>query len=277
MDETDFLLPFMCLPPSNQNEWLNLSVFVDTYNSKYNTNYTFKSFPENDNRTSPEPEVLLYDGDAKMVIERKFFSFPPDHIRIHQLWHEFCDAFSQQVFSTFSDSLYILEIKSADMPANKKEIIKLANEIANAVIKHEYDIKNSEGIYSDDLIPWSFFKLSDIEREYSRIDSGVNIRVKTRSCFYNNKQLNDAIPIIKDQVFKLIQSSIPKFSNYDNCLKVLILEPHTEIINISFKILREAIQSISIPSTIDQIWLAVQIEIDEEKFIKDYYRVQNDF
>ncbi|MBM0741310.1 hypothetical protein JOY44_06700 [Phormidium sp. CLA17] len=197
MDEADFLLSFRCLPPSNQNEWLNLKGFVDSYNSTHHTNYILKSFPENDNRTSPEPEVLLCDGDAKMVIERKVFAFPPSHIREHQLWHQFNNIFLEKVVDTFSDSLYILEIKDVDMPASKKEIIKLADEIASAVIEHEYEIKNAQGIYSDDLVPWSFFELSEMDREDSPIDFGVGIRLKTSSYFYDSHQLGNAMPIIK--------------------------------------------------------------------------------
>ncbi|MEH2063644.1 MAG: hypothetical protein V7K50_15510 [Nostoc sp.] len=273
MNEHDFLLMFSCLPTSNKNEWLNLKTFVDIYNSKHDTNYILKSFPENDNRTSPEPEILLCDGDAKMVIERKVFAFPPSYIRDHQLWHEFHNTFLRQVADIFSDNLYELQIKDVDIPTNKKEIIALAKEIASTVIEYKQEIKNSEGIYSDDLIPWSFFQLSDLEREDSPIDCGVCVRLKISSHFYNNQQLNDSLPMIEAQLIKLLKASAPKFDNYSDCLRILILEPHTKVLNLSINFLSQVIQSIEIPSSIDQVWLATQFERDDEELIRDYYLV----
>ncbi|MDQ2997893.1 MAG: hypothetical protein M3R61_12675 [Chloroflexota bacterium] len=64
---------FTCLPPSNDNEWLNLREFVHQYNIEFSTHYNFLSSPELEDSSSPQPEVILQDGENFMVIERKIF------------------------------------------------------------------------------------------------------------------------------------------------------------------------------------------------------------
>ncbi|MBM0741307.1 hypothetical protein JOY44_06685 [Phormidium sp. CLA17] len=64
-------------------------------------------------------------------------------------------------------------------------------------------------------------------------------------------------------MLKLIENSVPKFSNYRDCLKILILEPHTKVLNVSVKVLSEVIQSIGTPTSIDQVYLAAQIELSD--------------
>jgi len=61
----------------------------------------------------------------------------PDYIRHHQLWHEFNKRFTEQVISSFADDVYVLEVNSVDMPTNKREVIRLVNEIASSVLEHE--------------------------------------------------------------------------------------------------------------------------------------------
>jgi hypothetical protein len=270
MDEIDWLYPFGCLPPSNENEWLNLKPFVDIYNSIHSTHYILESFPENDNRTTPEPEILLRDGDARMVIERKAFSWTSDYIRHHQLWHEFRNRFTEQVISTFSDDVYVLEIKSVNMPTNKREVIKLANEIASSVLEHEAWIKNSKGIYTDESPFWKFFRIPEIDREDVPIESGICYHLKNPFQFYSQQEIRDLSPQIKSQVAKLIERAAPKFDKYRDCIKILILELHTNVLNFSIKSLSQIIQTIDVPESIDQIWIGGQVELNDEESVLDY-------
>ncbi|MEG5061016.1 hypothetical protein QUB60_24745 [Microcoleus sp. A2-C5] len=275
MDEIDWLYPFGCLPPSNENEWLNLKDFVDIYNSIHTTHYILESFPENDNRTTPEPEILLRDGDARMVIERKAFSWTSDHIRHHQLWHEFTKTFTNQVISTFSDDLYVLEINNVDMPTNKREVIRLANEIASSVIEHEAWIKNSEGIATDESPLWSFFRIPEIDREDAPIESGICCSLKNPFKFYNQQEIKDLYPQIKSQVAKLIERAAPKFDKYRDCIKILILELHTNVLTFSIKSLSQIIQTIDVPESIDQIWIGGQVELNNGESVLDYHLAVN--
>lgn len=275
MDEIDWLYSFGCLPPSNENEWLNLKDFVDIYNSIHSTHYILESFPENDNRTTPEPEILLRDGDARMVIERKAFSWTSDYIRHHQLWHEFYNGFPEQVISTFSDDVYVLEINSVDMPTNKREVIRLVNEIASSVLEHEAWIKNSEGIYTDEWPFWKFFRIPEIDREDVPIESGICYRLKNPFQFYSKQEIKDLSPQIKSQVAKLIERAAPKFDKYRDCIKILILELHTNVLTFSIKSLSEIIQTIDIPESIDQIWIGGQVELNDGESVLDYQLVVN--
>jgi len=234
MDEMDWVLSFSCLPPSNENEWFNLSRFVDIYNFTYGKNYVLDSFPENDNRNNPEPEILLCDGDSKMVIERKVFPFRSDHIRKHQLWHEFRDKIFENLSEVFSDNLYILEIKDVDIPTKKKDMLKLVDTITNDVLMHERELKASEEVYldgADDPNPFRFFRVSvsDIDREDVPVDCGVGVRLMGSLKFYNAQEINDLISPVQSELTKIIKRSVPKFENYSDCIRILILEPHTNI------------------------------------------------
>ena len=268
-------IPFLCLPPNNENEWINLSDFTDFYNSIYGKNYTLRSFPENDNRNSPEPEVLLCDGDSKMVIERKGFPFPLNHIREHQLWHEFNQELFEKLTDTFSDGLYLLEITDVDMPKNRKEMLKLIDAITSNIFKYESEIKLSDGIYEDGLIPWSFFRASEIEQEEAPKDCCIGIRLRKTSSFYNKKQIDESITIVKSRLSKIIESVSLKFDNYDDCIKILILEPHTHIRNFLSDIFKPSMQSLKTINNIDQVWLAVQYEISDFEFELDYQLIKD--
>ena len=151
MNEFDWTFPFGCLPPGNENEWDNLSHFVTIYNSTYNKSYALKEFPENKNRNSPEPEVLLCDGTSNMVIERKVFPFPFNHVREHQLWHEMNDEILERLPDTFSDDLYEFEIEYVDMPTSRREMLLLVDGVMKGISEYEEEIKASGGIYSDGL------------------------------------------------------------------------------------------------------------------------------
>ena len=275
MNTIDWSIPFLCLPPNNENEWINLSDFTDFYNSIYGKNYTLRSFPENDNRNSPEPEVLLCDGDSKMVIERKGFPFPLNHIREHQLWHEFNQELFEKLTDTFSDGLYLLEITDVDMPKNRKEMLKLIDAITSNIFKYESEIKLSDGIYEDGLIPWSFFRASEIEQEDAPKDCCIGVRLRKTSSFYNKKQIDESITIVKSRLSKIIESVSLKFDNYDDCIKILILEPHTHIRNFLSDIFKPSMQSLKTINNIDQVWLAVQYEISDFEFELDYQLIKD--
>lgn len=275
MNIIDWSIPFLCLPPSNENEWANLSDFTDFYNSIYGKNYTLSSFPENENRNSPEPEVLLCDGDSRMVIERKGFPFPLNHIREHQLWHEFNQELFEKLTDRFSDGLYLLEIKDIDMPKSRKEMLKLVDTITNAIFEYESEIRLLDGIYEDGLIPWSFFRASEIEKEDAPKDFCIGVRLRKTSSFYNKKQIEDSIPIVRSRLSKILESVTLKFVNYDDCIKILILEPHTHIWNFLSEIFKPAIQSLETMNNIDQVWLTVQNEVSDYEFELDYQLIKD--
>jgi hypothetical protein len=273
MDEMDWALAFGCLPPSNENEWCNLSRFVDIYNFTYGKRYVPASFPENDNRNSPEPEILLSDGDSKMVIERKVFPFPYSHIREHQLWHEFSNKIFEKLSGIFSDNLYVFEIKDVDMPTSKREMLKLVDTITSDVLKHERELKASEEVFldgADDPNPWRFFRVSDIDREDAPIECGVGVRLMNSLKFHDIQQINDSISLVQSEFSKIIERSVPKFENYSDCIRILILEPHTNVLNFLSDIFNPAIQFLEMPRNIDQIWFAVQIEINDDESVLDY-------
>jgi hypothetical protein len=213
-----------------------------------------------------------------MVIERKVFPFPSSRIREHQLWHEFSNKIFERLSDVFSDSLYMLEIKDTDMPTSKQEILKLVDRITSDVLKHEKDLKTSEEVFldgTDDPNPWSFLRVSSMDREDAPIDYGVGVRLINSLRFYDTQQVNDSVLLVQSELSKIIRRSVPKFENYSDCVRILILEPHTNILSFLSDVFTPAIQPLEMPSNIDQIWLAVQIELNDWESVLDYRLIKN--
>jgi hypothetical protein len=271
MDEVDISIAFGCLPPNNDNEWLNLSHFVASYNSTYGTNYSLEAFPENEDRSNPQPEILLRDGKATMVIERKVFVWPMNYIRHHQLWHEFNKRFFAKVLEKFADDVYAFEISDAHIPGSKREVVQLVNEVTNCILEHEKLIRHSGGIICvDEPIEWKFYRLPEIELEDYHGESGVEVRLMRPFQHYDSERLAKAWPEIRSELSELIESSAPKFDNFADCHRVLIVEPYTNVLNLSPEMLSQIIHSITVPVNIDQISLAARMELSEGKTVLDY-------
>ncbi len=276
--EVDYLLPFHCLPPSNEDEWANLKGFVDTYNALYKTRYKLESFPENSNRSTPEPEVLLRDDSCKMVVERKIIPIPLEHVRTHQLWHELINRISDGVSERFFDDLYRFSIKETNIPTNKKAVIDLANSIVSALLKYELELKDPGDFFgfisedgSEGDVPWTFEIMPDLDREDSPIDFGISFSCKKPWIIDRKQYLSDGLLKIESLLLKFFQSTVKKFEKYEECHRVLLLEPYTDILS-GFRIalLIEAVQRIEVPTDIDQVWLKVQIEASDNELLFDY-------
>lgn len=271
MDAIGISFAFGCLPPSSDNEWLNLRPFVEIYNATYGTNYSLEAFPENEDRSSPQPEVLLRDSEEKMVIERKIFAWPPNFVRRHQLWHEFNTRFFAKMPNGFLDDVYTFEIADADIPESKHKIIELVNDVIERIQEHESLIQNTGGIVCvDEPIEWKFYRLSEMDREEYSGESGIVFRLMHPVRYYDGGQMTTAQAEIKTALSDLIARSAPKFDSYAHCLRVLIVEPYTDVLNVSPEMLSQMIQGIVLPMNIDQIWLAVQVELNDRESVLDY-------
>jgi hypothetical protein len=276
MDEIDISLAFGCLPPSNNNEWMNLKHFVDIYNTTYDTNYILEAFPERENRSSPQPEVLLRDGEMKMVIERKVFVWPPNFIKHHQLWHEFNHRFFEKRWDDFTDGVYAFEISNSNIPGSKREIIELVIDVTKNILENKDLIHRSGCIVCiDEPIEWKFYRLPELEREDYPGESGIVVRLMNPFQYYDERQLVKSKPEITSAISKLIEESVPKFDNFIDCLRILIVEPYTNILNLTPEILGQIMKSIEVPLNIDQIWLASQIELDDLRLLPDYRQVMS--
>lgn len=271
MKPVDLSVTFGCLPPSNDNEWLNLNRFVEIFNATYGTNYRLESFPENEDRSNPQPEILLCDNEARMVIERKVLPWPQNFVRQHQLAHEFSERFFAKMLDEFSDDTYVFEIADSDIPDNKRKIIELVNDVTEHILKHRSLIRDTGGIICEnEPIEWKFYRLPEPDREDYPEESGIVCRFMNPFGYYDKRQMPTAQAEIKAALSDLIAKSAPKFDKFADCLRVLIVEPYTNVLNVSPEMLRRITQNIKIPMNIDQIWLASWIELNDQLSVLDY-------
>lgn len=274
MEEIDLLLTFDSLPPSNKNEWTNLKRFVDIYNSTYGSNFSLKAIPEHEERSLPQPEVLLHDNGTEMVIERKILVWPPTFIKHRQLWHEFNKRFFNKIEEEFTDGIYAFEISSSNLPKRKREIIEFAAKASNDILENRELVYRTGGIVCvDEPIEWKFYRLSKFEREEYLDEPGIIVRLRRPFEYYSELQLVEVRPKITAAIKKLIEESVLKFHNFFDCLTVLIIEPYTNVSNLTPKMFEQIIEDVEVPSSIDQIWLASQVELDDLRLITNYRQI----
>lgn len=272
MDDTDLTLTFMCLPPSNSNEWLNLEHFVNVFNSIHDTSYKIESFPEHNDRSSPQPEILLRDGGRAMVIERKLLVWPPKFVKYFQLWHELSQRFFAEIGNEFTDGTYAFEITFTNLPRHKRAIIKLAADVTNGIRENQALIQSTGGIVCvDEPVEWKFYRLTESERE--ECFDGPIVRLIHPFEYYDEEQFRKSRPAISSAVRKLMIDASPKFDRFGDCLTILIIEPYTNVLNLTPRKLRKIIEAIEVPHNINQVWLAFQIELKDLSLQTEYQRI----
>lgn len=264
---------FFRLPPANDDEWLNLKGFVSQYNYENNASFDFFSSLDKLDSTQPQPEVLLLDGDSKMVIERKVFPWPSNYIRCHQLWLEFNRLIFSRLISHFSDNIYVLEISDSDVPRNKRETIDLANHIAESILTHQEFLITHNGMSEDKSPQWKFFRLDAFEYNNEYNEPGIVIRLKNSFDSYRPQDFEQHDAAITEQLMIPIERTVPKFKSYSDCLRILVIELYSNILSLDTDVLKRILSCMKIHEEIDQLWIAENIEIESNEQYIIYHRI----
>ena len=215
-----------------------------------------------------------------MVVERKIIPLPLDYVREHQLWHQFNDRLMNQIIDNFSDNLYEFRIQDIHLPKKKKNAIKLADEIAAIILEYESKIKEengefSGGIYCDDLISWKFETISTIDKENYLQDSGIISKLGLSRIHYTDNDKENELLILTEYISQLVNKAILKFKKYNNCFRVLIIEPYSCHLKYPVDIIFDAVDSLEVNNCLDQIWIARRYEINDYETIVNYELLRN--
>lgn len=267
---------FWCFP-NNKCEWSNLKSFVKHFNIESGENYSLIECLDIKDNTKPQPEILLKSqNDKYMVIERKAIVWPNDHLKKHSLLHIFMDCVISELASLFDDDVYVLKTKSSFLHGNKYQIIKLAKQISNRIKSNQKHIKQTGEIASRRPIPWRFHRLEKFDHDDDTPEKGVGVWVSDpwELDFPNEKEILRVRHGIKDQIKQVIKRTIPKFKNYLEYLKILILEIYSDSDYLTNELIEEIFNDIDLPSSINQVWLGEQVWLDDYNWEISYKLVR---
>ncbi|MFB2838277.1 hypothetical protein [Floridanema evergladense] len=259
----------------------NLRDFVAQFNQTFGSKYLLVECLDKDT-TQKQPEVLLqWEGHQNMVIERKTIVYPPNYYDLHQRWHKFFDEFKkfydERLKSVLPEDVWQLELKVENLPNKDEEIEEVAKKVVDIILE-----KWNKGQYLGKIrslvpMPWCFQSLPVIERDENTPNSGIFIcEWRTPILDLEDENIDPfskAAKYVENEISRLIKKAEPKFINYADCLRILILEPCGDIDLIPDPwAIAESIHKAPKPANIDQIWIAEGGYNDDSDLQIEYIR-----
>ena len=261
---------FSCLPPQTDCEWANLRDFVVVFNADHKTSYGREECLDKD-PTQKQPEVLLRaPGERDIVIECKSVVWPETYYRFHSHEHRLDELVSGLVGHAFRDKMYELAYHEESLKGvTRRDVDRYAEQIAGAILSNLCQAK-SRAISSKDPIPWNFRPLETCEL-YEGESIGIRFNVAVQSMLWEGTSVySQRLEALKagytGEFQRTLERAAPKFEEYADCLKLLLVQFCGEGSTILFEEdLIEIIGAASLPPLIDQVWLAC------EDWVNDYY------
>lgn len=274
---------FECFRDSKCEWEKGLSDFTNQYNRMFCKGYRLSRCLDvsADNRNTPQPEVLLEANDEpSIVVECKKIVYPANYFEDHRKWHTFYDSFSKAFHESLKRNLrearYVVEVSHL---IYKYRISEIGKEVVQPIcerIRKETKAQSflpSHNIAGKEPIPWSFRQLGSYECEEG--ESGMGIRVELwKTPLLSPQSIEQCERYISQELNRFLDEASKKFADYENCIKILVIELCGEPLLIpdstSFQKICE--QS-ALPNLVDEIWLAEPSFSEVYKEI-DYYRMR---
>ncbi|MBN3963594.1 hypothetical protein [Nostoc sp. NMS8] len=276
------MVSFPCLW-DDKCEWRKgLKDFAIQFNEAFGKDYSLSKFldisEKGGKQQTKQPEVLLEaPGDKPMVIECKKIVYPPKYYEKHRHFHyffkDFYDSYNRDLKPILPQDVYEIGINENVLYQNKKQKFpSISNQIVAHVLQHIEEFHVSNQISSAEPIPWGFRRVPENERDDESYKSGLRLSSSAKSLSYQFDKLPEAEEEIAKELAKHLSNTDIKFRDYANCLKILVIEICGDILSIpSPEVIVEIIENATIPSSVDQIWLADPQ--DETESIISYYQI----
>ncbi|MDR3587952.1 MAG: hypothetical protein P4L59_21970 [Desulfosporosinus sp.] len=269
---------FWFSPPNGKCEWIELKDFVEFYNIKFGTKYSLSRCLDLEDRTNPQPEILLEAQDGKpMVIERKAIVWPPKFAQYFNTDDEFGSTFITSMNQEIKTGVYVLEVQANSLNGSKQFIQGLPSQIVDEILANQQMLDQSGNLSSDAPIPWRFKRLTRMEYDDDTPENGVGIR------FYSPidlggtnfaEELEKAHQILKTYLRRVLKGVDAKFANYNHCVKVLVLEPYGDDLSLPEDFIDNVFSELEVPNPIDEIWLAEPEFVGEYDWVKSYRQLR---
>ncbi|MEH2079086.1 MAG: hypothetical protein V7K89_03450 [Nostoc sp.] len=273
---------FHCLR-DDKCEWRKgLKDFAIQFNEAFGKDYSLSKFldisEKGSKQQTKQPEVLLEaPGDKPMVIECKKIVYPHDYYKKHRHFHDFYkyfeDSYVRDLKPVLSQDMYEIGINENALYQNKSQkFTSISNQIVTHILQHIDKFHISNQISSLEPIPWCFRRVPENERDHESYKSGLRLSGSAKSLSYQFETLAEAEEEIAKELAKHLSITDIKFKDYANCLKILVIEICGDILSIPApEVIVEIIENATIPSSVDQIWLADPQ--DEVESIITYHQI----
>lgn len=254
-----------CLPSQSKCEWFELRHFVRQYNEVQRKQYQLEKCLDVNDSSRTQPEVLLTScGERPIVIERKSV-MPAGYAQRHNHEHSLMSALSEKLGPLCQDDAYLIELSAADIAAHKcgkQELAKIANKMVNAIRSAKE--KGHCPVTGKAPIAWTFRRNDDDESR-----RGVTISIFQRSM--NLIDMTEADRELHSGAKEMelqLQRAAAKFRDYRECIRVVVIQ----FFGYSFRPdqMQEIAQRISIPKTIDEVWVAYEEPVSDDDSITQF-------
>ena len=254
-------------------EWFQggLAEFIRHYNNECGTSYILKKCLDVErigDATPKMPEVLLTDrtDGRQMVIERKSVVWPTDYIRRHENEHAFAEAIWQTAGGWYQDACYELIVSGLQMDklTSRKMVMTVAHDIASAI-----DPRRGLTVPRRGSVPvkWRFRRAGIYECEQPK---GIVVVYDGNTSFADfSDETAKAGTVAAMQ--KQLDAASQKFENYPTVLRVVLLDFYgTQLEEDDILLL---VPAVTIPQSIDKIWMSKREWISEDGFEIGYRRL----
>ena len=254
-----------CLPTTGKCEWLDLRHFVERYNQVNQASFERTACLDVENRTCPMPEILCTDQrtQAKLLVERKVLTWPPNYFVQHESLHRFFEDVHRGLGPAIRSGRYELTIEEPHLDG-KETRTRLARDLAVEIGKQELPLELSS-IHGDQPFPWVLRHQSSSERDEEEPGMGLGIRVDQAvdTSIENPQAVSTEL---RDQIQGALESAARKFNRAPSGRKVLLLQliPTSLGIQLDQKWWTEYLKLVPIPTEIDEIWTGQNYDGDWE-------------
>jgi hypothetical protein len=273
--------------PGHRCEWKggNLQDFAYHFNQSRGTTYRLEACLDAPTPGVPsprlkQPEVLLKGrcGERPMVIERKQVaaeSYAVHHGNLHILY----DMIPEAVMPHFGDALYSLELNESSIEGKKKrEVQEAAREITKQVLVNQQRVKSGAAVGNSQPFPWRFGRVPEHARPDNAPEMGIGVDVHGSDFFSSGpqtilRQAEEAYASTKKILEKVLRDTELKFANYQDHLKVLVLEFYGDGNLLTDDDAKKIVAELELPASINEVWVAQQDWISEWGYEIGYKRV----
>jgi hypothetical protein len=257
-----------CLPSGSKCEWSDLKHFVAELNLREESDYSRTSCLDLCSDVK-QPEVLCTSSvGKKLVIERKAVIWPAEYAEKHRAEHRFFDFICQK-FKPVLDatSAYELQISPPDLISDKL-LTKHVEKIYAAIFPRLAEVER--GIVISELSPLAFRFQKQPSSERSLDEPCAGLAIVT---------IEKEVPLLDNQgrmeesfcqhLQQLINTASLKFTDYQSVRRILVIQPFSSSLYAAMlDVGADMLDSLNIPSMIEEIWMIFHIENDAWSFTR---------
>jgi len=245
-------------------EWKVIRGFATRYNQDNNTDYRRLECLDVVNRSTSQPEVLLTcEGGPDMVIERKTVCWPADYIRGHKGFHRLCKELSSRFSGRFRGSPGAIVFNESAL-SRVRDWSNTITELCSQIEAGKFQ--------GSKPFPWRIMTAAELGYIHGEVDGlGVEMISDSDLSFMDDpaqygKARRTALEGFAQACRKALKKASVKFSNYPNCLRVVLLQFLGDNSCLFDEDIERLVLECVRPEYCDELWVACREFINESNY-----------